>query len=276
MSSRSFVKAQRKAASRRDSAKASVRADRAHTMAQLRPRPAYTSGRGPSRKKGGENFYYENATYTCLATGTSNGPALVGATAQASTPGTGLFNVICLNSGLAAGDVNNTRHGRRYRITAIALRGYVPAVNASLSPALQSIKMALVWSRKPHSQTNLPAWSDIFRVSGTANDPCQLSSITNAPDFKILKLWDLGHLQTGSPTLPNVFDSYLPMKNKEVVLKSLDTTGYYSGMEQGALLLCAISEGATTLCAVANTPTQTGSAPGIILNFRIYHDGGVA
>jgi len=245
-----------------------------HTMrvqAGLAPSARQFARRGENRFK--DCPYSATQSVIWLGTGRSNASADAGAGSGASPLGSGtvFFNVICLNADIAATNTNIGRIGRRFLNKAVALRGAVIATS-SMDPQTQHVRMSLVWSRKPKTYAGLlPSYNDIFRSTNAVS----LTSVTNAPDFKILRTWDFVTNDADSSGLARIpFDEYITLKNKETVLASGNADGIYSAMTEGALLLVAVSEGNLTVPVSAENQSMdnSSSAPGIALHYRVYFD----
>jgi len=141
------------------------------------------------------------------------------------------------------GNSSITRVGRRYSITACALRG---SVFAGTTGTTACASLVLVWDRKPNNITVMPDPTAIFAVQNSSS----LTNKDNAPRFKILRRWDwvINGDQDAANQCDNTqirFDDFVKMKNKVTILTTADTTGELADMVEGALYLYALGDKVT-------------------------------
>jgi len=212
----------------------------------------YPSVRSDVRMKENRTYSPPGPGVLLLGTGTTDVPHAAGALPANNQ------NVWCLNAGITASALNTGRIGRRYKITAVQLRGH--GNTGSFTPAFQHVRISLVWDRKP-TAANLPGYADIFDTASSV----ALTKVTSAPRFKVLRTWvqEMSSVASNNEDVQFAFDEYVTLKNKETVMLSNTASGYYSEMVEGALLLVACSGGAST---------GAGTAPGVYMNWRIYFD----
>lgn len=157
----------------------------------------------------------------------------------------------CLNQ-IPVGSSVNQRIGKKATMTAVHLRGRCFANTAT---TFSQGTMLLIWQRNPNQAAALPAWADILNIQNSNS----LTNLTNASKFKILRRWDFN--VTGNQTAAQItdqghqyFDEYIRLpKNMVTTWTQANTSGIYTDMVEGALLLYFTSSSADgTICPIFN------------------------
>lgn len=185
------------------------------------------------------------------------------------------YSNICLNSGLTAAAVGNARVGRRIYMSAISLKINVGQGQTGFNSGRFCAK--LVYFKDVDSATVLPDASHICDISYNASpDACVVahstSNLLNASNFKVIRGWDFElNSQTHSNEISHVIDDYIPLKGKETCWAVNDSTGLFTGMTKGALVLytgyyISAANGSTTIQAAAKTTCPVAS-----VNARLYY-----
>lgn len=165
-------------------------------------------------------------------------------------------SAFCLNQ-VARGDASTERHGKRFSLTALAIRASIFAGSAGTTAIAT---MVLVWDRAPNNSATLPAFNEIFASQHSE----AMTNLNNAPRFKILRRWDIpicGDEDAGaqSENTRVYLNEFIKFKNKVTKLTTADTSGVFPDMVEGALLLyCMGSQAAGT------------TAPSLSIMTRLY------
>lgn len=150
-------------------------------------------------------------------------------------------NTVLLNQ-VDQGNTANTRIGKRIVMKAIQIRGKIQVPTSAT--VLDKVTVLLIYVRNVNSTgtATLPLPTEVL-AAGTS------SGLTNrdaASKFKILRRWD--YIVQGNTTVPTeqskyIFEEYIVFK-KPLVTQWLSgsTTGPYSAMEKGGLILMTLGD----------------------------------
>lgn len=169
----------------------------------------------------------------------------------AATPGAVVINQV------PQGTTQSSRLGRRMLMKALRLKGFV---QAAATGTISQVALSLVHQLPPNNPANMPPYADIW----TAQSVNSLRNVDNDDKLKIVRRFDWGVCgnattpQTGQELIP--FDEYITFPKGIVTEWTFaDTTGTYSNMEKGALMLYAQGNASAT-------------PPQIFLSARLYFD----
>lgn len=242
-------------------AKAAVNALRADIAKQNRVRNeviAATSFLSQVRGRGLDNKFFDPFTANglkqldCSSTATLANSAGGYLLTTAATPGAIVLNQI------PQGTTQNTRLGRKLKITGIRLKGVYAAAAAT---TWSNVGWLLVHQKTPNNPTAMPNYTDIL-VTQNINS---LRNVDNNDKLRVLRSHSV--VITGNAATPSTgnevheFDEMIDLKNKEIITEwtAADTTGVYGNMERGALMLYAVSSGSSNI-------------PQIFLSVRLYYE----
>lgn len=235
---------------RGSAAKAAVDALRADMAAKNRVRNeviAATSFLSQVRNRGGlDNKFFDPFTANgtkqldCATTATLANSAGGYLLTTAATPGAIVLNQI------PQGTTQNTRIGRKLKITGVRIKGFISAVATT---TFSNVGWLLIHQKTPNNPSAMPNYTDIL-VTQNIN---ALRNVDNNDKLRVLRSWS--DVVTGNATTPSTgkeivtFDEMIDLKNKEVITEwtAADTTGVYGNMERGALMLYAISSGSSNI-----------------------------
>lgn len=164
----------------------------------------------------------------------------------AANPGAVVLNQI------PQGTTQNSRLGRKARITGVYIKGHLSTAGAASTIAKASV--SLVHQVPPNNAVAMPNFTDIW----VAQQQNSQRNVDNNDKLKVVK--SIGpHVLTGGTTTPNDtslvdIDEYIDLSKKEIITEwtQADTTGVYGNMEKGALMMYCLSNAleATGIVAV--------------------------
>lgn len=173
--------------------------------------------------------------------------------------------MLCLNI-VPQGTTAITRLGKKILMKALQIRGCIqPPVTSTLN--WDKVSLLLVYVRSNNQDAAVPPYTTLLTRQSTFG----LTNRDNASKFKILRRWDYvvaGTRATPTDILQIPFDEYIVFKKPLVTQWTQgNSTGVYSAMEKGGLLLIGMGD---------NIATASNGFWNFIFESRLYfgEDGG--